>query len=123
MICALVKAGKRVGITANSHKVIRNLLDEVVRGADERGIDVQCIEKVTEAEDDVPRIAFTKYNAEVFEALNSTCQLAAGTKWLWAREEAFESVDVLFVDEAAQMSLADVLAVSPAALCIVMLGA
>jgi AAA domain/RNase_H superfamily len=122
MICELVKAGKRVGITANSHKVIRNLLDEVVRAADEREIDVQCIEKVTEAEDDMPRITFTKDNAEVFEALNSTCQVAAGTKWLWAREEAFESVDVLFVDEAAQMSLADVLAVSQAALCIVLLG-
>jgi superfamily I DNA and/or RNA helicase len=70
----------------------------------------------------VPRVAFTKDNAEVFEALNSTCQLAAGTKWLWAREEALESVDGLFVDEAAQMSLADVLAVSQAALCIVLLG-
>jgi hypothetical protein len=30
MICALVRAGKRVGITANSHKVIRNLLDGVI---------------------------------------------------------------------------------------------
>ena len=31
MICALVDAGAKVGITANSHKVIRNLLDEVVQ--------------------------------------------------------------------------------------------
>ena len=30
MICALAREGKKVGITANSHKVIRNLLDEVV---------------------------------------------------------------------------------------------
>ncbi|HYY29183.1 MAG TPA: TM0106 family RecB-like putative nuclease, partial [Chthoniobacterales bacterium] len=30
MICALVRLGKKVGITANSHKVIRNLLDEVI---------------------------------------------------------------------------------------------
>ena len=52
MICELVKAGKRVGITANSHKVIRNLLDEIVKAADENGIDLQCIEKVTEEEDD-----------------------------------------------------------------------
>ena len=35
MICALVDAGARVGITANSHKVIRNLLDEVLRAAEE----------------------------------------------------------------------------------------
>ncbi len=37
MICELVAAGKRVGITANSHKVIRNLLDEVVEAAAKRG--------------------------------------------------------------------------------------
>src|SRR6185437_16888913 len=36
MICALAAAGRRVGITANSHAVIRNLLDEVVRAADEQ---------------------------------------------------------------------------------------
>ena len=46
MICALVKAGKTVGITANSHKVIRNLLDEVVAAAGEMDVDVRCIQKV-----------------------------------------------------------------------------
>ena len=40
---------------------------------------------------------------------------SAGTAWLWSREDAFEAVDVLFVDEAAQMSLANVLAVAQAA--------
>jgi superfamily I DNA and/or RNA helicase len=35
---------------------------------------------------------------------------------------AFECVDVLFIDEAAQMSLANVLAVSQAAKTIVLLG-
>jgi hypothetical protein len=33
MICELVRARKKVGVTANSHKVIRNLLDEVVKAA------------------------------------------------------------------------------------------
>jgi hypothetical protein len=39
--------------------------------------------------------------------------VAAGTAWLWSREEFAGSVDVLFVDEAGQMSLANVLALSP----------
>ena len=34
MITSLVRAGKKVGITALSHKVIRNLLDEVVKAAE-----------------------------------------------------------------------------------------
>jgi len=33
-----------------------------------------------------------------------------GTVWLWSPEKAFECLDVLFIDEAGQMSLADVLA-------------
>ena len=122
MICELVRAGKRVGITANSHKVVRNLLDEIVRAADEIGIELQCVEKVAEEEDAVPRIKCTTDNAEVFSELSTSCRVGAGTPWLWAREEAFDSVDVLFVDEAAQMSLANVLAVSQAGKSIVLLG-
>ena len=37
MICELVRAGRRVGVTAVSHKVIRNLLDEVVTAAKHEG--------------------------------------------------------------------------------------
>src|SRR5262249_15218134 len=54
-------------------------------------------------------------------ALDSDCQIAAGTAWVWADEHASEVVDVLFVDEAAQMSLADVLAVSQACTSLVLL--
>ena len=38
--------------------------------------------------------------------------VAAGTQWLFAREEMAGLVDVLFVDEAGQMSLANVVAIS-----------
>jgi hypothetical protein len=41
---------------------------------------------------------------------------------VWSRPDAFECIDVLFVDEAAQMSLADVLAVSQAAKTVVLIG-
>lgn len=49
-------------------------------------------------------------------------QVSAGTAWFWSRPDAFEAVDVLFVDEAAQMSLANVLAVSQACKTLVLLG-
>lgn len=48
--------------------------------------------------------------------------VGAGTVWLWAEPEAFEMVDVLFVDEAAQMSLANVLAASQAAKTVILIG-
>jgi uncharacterized protein len=59
----------------------------------------------------------------VLDALSAgVAQVAAGTSWLWAREDMANSVDVLFVDEAGQMSLADVLAISRSARSIVLLG-
>jgi predicted RecB family nuclease len=122
MICALAAIGAKIGITANSHKVIRNLLDTTVAAAEKLGIDLRCIQKVGDQTEDGPRIRFTTKNEEIFSALGHDCQIAAGTAWLWAREEAFESVDVLFVDEAAQMSLANVLAVSQACKSLVLLG-
>jgi uncharacterized protein len=122
MICELVSHGARVGVTATSHKVIRNILDEVVRAADERNLDVACIQKVNDEVSDQDRLRFTTDNAGVFDALRSGCPVAAGTAWLWARPEARNAVDVLFVDEAAQMCLANVLAISHAGPALVLLG-
>jgi uncharacterized protein len=122
MICALVKAGKKVGVTANSHKVIRNLLDKVVEQAGRMHIDVQCLQKVADKAADVPGIRFETDNEKALAALGVSCQVVAGTAWLWSREDAFEAVDTLFVDEAAQMSLANVLAVSQACRALVLLG-
>ena len=119
MIVELVRSGKRVGVTANSHKVIRNLLDSAVKEAGLVGFDLQCLHKVSEKTDSIPHISFTTDNAE---ALSGNFGVVAGTAWLWSRGDAAGAVDVLFVDEAAQMSLANVLAISPAATSLVLLG-
>ena len=39
MICSLLAAGKRVGITGTSHKVIGNLLTAVLKAAATEGVD------------------------------------------------------------------------------------
>jgi len=124
MICALLRNKKTVGITAISHKVIRKLLEEVVKAAQQEKLAVRCIEKVTEkSETKNPEIPETTSNERVLAALEmGEAELAAGTAWLWARREFAESIDVLFIDEAGEMSLADVLAVSQAAKSIVLLG-
>jgi hypothetical protein len=109
-------------VTANSHKVIRNLLDEVCRVADEIDIDLTCIQKVSEEAIDESRLRFTTDNVTCLSALHDDCQVAGGTAWFWTRPDAVDAVDVLFVDEAAQMSLANVLASSQAAKTIVLLG-
>jgi predicted RecB family nuclease len=122
MITTLVSAGFRVGVTANSHKVIRNLLDDVRKAADSLGIDLTCIQKVSEKAPDEPRLRLTTDNAACLAALRGDCRVAGGTAWFWTRPDAFQAVDVLFVDEAGQMSLANVLAVSQAAKNLILLG-
>jgi predicted RecB family nuclease len=129
MIRALVRAGKRVGVTAVSHKVIRNLLDAVLaQEAEEHGTRKRIrVGHRCDPEDfahDGPS-AVTEYaeNGPALEAFASgEIQVLGATTWLWAREEAAGAVDVLFVDEAGQMSLANALAISGAANSLVLLG-
>jgi hypothetical protein len=124
MICELVRQGKKVGITATSHKVIRKLLDDVIEAAQELNLNgLRCVQKVSEKpEEGPPGIVLTTDYAEPRAALHDGAQVVAGTAWLWSREDYFEAVDVLFVDEAGQMSLANVLALTQATRSLVLLG-
>jgi uncharacterized protein len=123
MIVELVKQGRRVGITAVSHKVISNLLDEVCRTAAQNGIPLKAVQKASDGNHCQHPAVIPEDNQGVRNALtNGTAQVGAGSAWLWAREDMANTVDVLFVDEAGQMSLANVLALSQAATSIVLLG-
>jgi hypothetical protein len=107
MIVELVKHGRRVGITAVSHKVISKLLQDICEAAQHAGIRLRAIQKANDT-DGCPdsMVAQVDNNEEVLNALASgAAQIAAGTCWLWARDDMANSVDVLFVDEAGQMSL------------------
>jgi predicted RecB family nuclease len=122
MICALVKAGKRVGVVATSHKVIRLLLDSAADAARESGASVAAAHRCDD--DELPgAIRCVDTNEDALQALASgDVNVLGGTAWLWSRAEFAGAVDVLFVDEAGQMSLANVIAVSQAADSVVLLG-
>jgi uncharacterized protein len=131
MICRLVAEGRRVGVTAVSHRVIRNLLDAVGREAVARGLAITLAHKVSEQSDGSNSPVRGQANG-VREFIDNDEALAAflsggvnvlgGTAWLWSRPDAHRAADMLFVDEAGQMSLASVLAVAPAAASLVLLG-
>jgi uncharacterized protein len=123
MICDLVRQGLKVGITAVSHKVIRHLLEGVLVAAREERVTVVCVEKVSEDGDAHGAIEeFTK-GADIFDRLrDGRAHVAGGTPWLWASPGARDAVDVLFVDEAGQLSLANVVAVSHAGRSLALLG-
>ena len=124
MICELIRQGKKVGITAVSHKVIRHLLDDVLVAAGTANLPtVSCGHRDKDADPESAPVREFGQNDEALKDLRSgAVNVLGGTAWLWSREEFSGSVDVLFVDEAGQMSLANVLACAPAGRSLVLLG-
>jgi predicted RecB family nuclease len=127
MILALLRDGLRVGVTANSHKAIGNVLLAVVKAADEAGVPdlVRGIQKATrEQASGAPGVEWSNDNATVERALDvsSGVNLFAGTAWLFARPQFDEALDVLFVDEAGQVALANAVAVATCARRVILLG-
>jgi uncharacterized protein len=113
-----------VGITAVSHKVIRNLVDEVLKAAEELGTPLHCFQKA-DPDDFPPRAGLTVKddNQALDRALASgAAQVGAGTVWAWARADAADTLDYLFVDEAGQLSLANAVAAAKAAKNLLLLG-
>lgn len=124
MIVELVKAGRNVGVTAVSHEVIRNLLTSCIDVAAAQGADdFKCLHK-GKPRDTAPAALHAVDDYNRIHALfdGGEFRLLGGTAWLWARPDFEDSVDVLFIDEAGQMSLADVLAVGRGAKSVVLLG-
>jgi predicted RecB family nuclease len=123
MILSLIKAGKKIGVTALSHKVITALLEKVVAAAADQNIVVHIVQKVSdELNTGDPNWIQTTTNDDVVANIQNGCQIAAGTSFMWARENFSELVDYLFVDEAGQLSLIDTLALSHAGRNLVLLG-
>jgi uncharacterized protein len=123
-ILTLIREGRAVGITGPSHAVICNLIDAVFTHAADRQAAAPRVGQ--RADKDNPFLHPGAQSLEYPKLLDGLAagdlDVAAGTAWMWARPEFRGSVDTLFVDEAGQLSLANVLAVAGAARNVVLLG-
>ncbi|MBD0330660.1 MAG: TM0106 family RecB-like putative nuclease [Thermoleophilia bacterium] len=120
---ALMQAGRRVGVTALSHKAIHKFLEDVEEAADEQGYRFRGLKKSGGSDGSRYEGRGLVESTDSRETmLEDDVQLLAGTSFLFAREELDGHVDVLFVDEGGQYALADTLAVGTAAKSLVLLG-
>jgi predicted RecB family nuclease len=119
LIVHLMSLGRRVGVTATSHKAIHNLVAEVEKAAREQGVTFRGLKKGDSYEG--PFVT-TSSNQAQFSNPQDDVLLLAGTAWLFARQDMAGVVETLFVDEAGQVSLADALALGTCARDIVLLG-
>jgi uncharacterized protein len=125
LVVHLLAQGKRVGIAAQSHKVIHNLLAEIEKVALEDGVQFRGLKKSTAGNDE------SEYNGHFITSEPKASEVAgagprvglvAGTAWLFALAEFDSALDYLVIDEAGQVSLADALAMGTSARNLILLG-
>jgi uncharacterized protein len=123
-ILALIQAGRTVGITGPSHAVINNVIGKVVEQAAELGLARPRIGQRADKGNPYlhPDATGLEHGTLEQKVGDGELDIVAGTAWLWARDQFQGSVDTLFVDEAGQLSLANVLAVAGAARNLVLIG-
>ncbi|MGC8487680.1 MAG: AAA domain-containing protein, partial [Clostridia bacterium] len=125
MVADLIAQGRVVGITALSHAVIRHLLEAAVAECRRRSIPCAAVQKVSSDGQGTTMtgVLVTDNNAKIEEGLeDGRFNLVAATAYLFARPALEEGVDVLIVDEAGQMTLANTVAAATAARSLVLLG-
>jgi predicted RecB family nuclease len=117
----LLARGLRVGVMATSHKAINNLVAAIDEAADEGGIGFRGWKKCSKEDDGYESARVVCSNSRPSDD-DGPITLVAATAWHWAREDQINAVDVLLVDEAGQVSLADAIAVAGATTNLVLLG-
>ena len=127
-IIELLKQNKKIGITGLSHKVIHNLLQRVEDMAKEKQFNFEGYKRGTlEDEDTVFNGEFIKtYEKDpiFMDALKEkdVGQIFAGTKYHLASTFYDQKIDYLFIDEAGQVSLADLISIGNIAKNIILIG-
>ena len=125
VIASLVAAGWRVGVVAQSHAVVENMLAAVV----ERGLfPAERVAKLagTSQRPDFPWAEWSRATVQqrCGGGANGEGFVFGGTAWNFSNASLFEqaSLDLLVVDEAGQFSLANTLAVARSARNLLLLG-
>ena len=116
-IAELVAQGKTVAVTANSHAAIWNLLYAAWAQCERNGTSIRAA--VVTPNEEIPTGIARVMSEDVYAGNFS---LVGGTSWVWCRKELHGGWDYLFVDEASQVSLADLVAAGQCANNIVLLG-
>lgn len=119
VIARLVARGWKVGVVAQSHAVVENMLCAAVEKA---GLDPRLVAKDVKHNEPVPWANCAK--GDVQELLSRPGgALIGGTAWtMVGKEVPAGSLDLLVIDEAGQFSLANTMAVSRATKRLLLLG-
>ncbi|MGE0278506.1 MAG: TM0106 family RecB-like putative nuclease [Alphaproteobacteria bacterium] len=121
-IIALIRAGKRVGVSSNSHKAINRLLSEVEERAKYDNFRFRGAKKGNKDDTDTYFDSLNISTITKSEEAEPDRRLVGGTVFHFCRDDQRDNYDYLFVDEAGQVSLGNLVAMAGAASNIVLIG-
>ncbi|MCP3981132.1 MAG: TM0106 family RecB-like putative nuclease [bacterium] len=121
VILELIRNKKRVGVTSNSHKAILNLMIKCGEMAQGR---LSCLKAGGARDDRLFEVCPFAEHEKNFDAapMVDRFPLVGGTAWLFSRHDVQGKFDYLFVDEAGQVSVANLVGMARASKNIVLVG-
>jgi len=118
----LVGRGLRVGVLAMSHGAINNLMSATLDVFRHEG-DIEKLRALRWEDRPSEPLEGLHYSKNKDDLLSQEFNLIGATAWMWANDAMRQApVDVLVVDEAGQLSLADALAATTGARNMLLLG-
>ncbi len=119
-ISELIKLNKKIAISSNSNQAINNLLLKVKNICKKEGLNNQIVKATSQKKDQQLTNSGIGLIPSSSLTLNET--VIGGTTWVFSREELNNVFDVLVIDEAGQMSLANLLVMAGCAKSILLVG-
>ena len=120
IIIELMKAGKKVGVTSNSHEAIKTLLIAIEQQAVDQNYEFSGMRKSKSS--DKHDWKFIR-NVTTGKPLNmDSYSLFAGTSWFFVDPRMNKTLDYLFIDEAGQVALGTTIANATSADNLVLIG-
>lgn len=121
VIYALMKQGKRIGVSSNSHAAINNLLGAVATLVVERNTPMPIAKIQREYDDLFHQYPIEQIGASSADKVYFSAEGLVGFT-VWGAQQVYQELDYLFVDEAGQVALANLIAMSHVAPNIVVMG-
>jgi superfamily I DNA and/or RNA helicase len=121
VIADLLRHGKKIGISSNSHKAINHLLLNTAQYCKKEGINAYfaCTKDTDEA---LSQLGIDIYkNKKIASHMQASCVIGT-TAWGFAHKDLENAFDYLFIDEAGQVSVANLIAMSRSTKNIVLMG-
>jgi uncharacterized protein len=126
-IATLLRHGRKIGIASNSHKAINNLIAAVLDRAADENLSASII-KVDRKGDRDPmlydraEVTVIKDAREAAPLFGNGPAVIGGTAWAFSSEDLANALDYLFVDEAGQVAIANLIGMSSSTRNIVLMG-